>query len=89
MPRPKKTEVSEAVLAAEGKVKTPPTEEIILQYGDADWNIADLKEKAISAYVAEGHRRGRISKLVLYVKPEENKVYYVINDKNTGSADFD
>ncbi len=89
MPRLKKTEAPEAVHAAEGKVKTPPVEELILQYGGTDWNIADLKEKAISAYVAEGHRRGRISKLVLYVKPEENKVYYVINDKNTGSVNFD
>lgn len=88
MPRPKKTKDPETLLTVEEKVKTSPTEEVILQYGGTDWNIADLKEKVISAYVAEGHRRGRISKLVLYVKPEENKVYFVINGKNTGNIDF-
>jgi len=64
-------------------------EEIVIQYGNAEWNLAALKEKAIVDYVAKGHRRGRIAKLTLYVKPEERKVYYVMNDKTTGSVDFD
>ncbi len=68
--------------AAEDKV-------ICLQYGGGEWNVADLEEKAIAAYVGEGHRRGRIKKLIVYLKPEEHKVYYVINDKTTGSIDFD
>jgi len=61
----------------------------LLQYGGGEWSIADLEEKAIAAYVGEGHRRGRISKLSVYIKPEEKKLYYVINDKITGSTEFE
>ncbi len=66
-----------------------PTETVIIQYEGAEWELAALREKAITAYVAENHRRGSIKDLVLYVKPEERKVYYVVNGKNTGSADFE
>lgn len=69
--------------------KPVPTEEIIIQSGGSEWNLSALKETAIAAYTAEGHRRGRISKLTLYVKPEDRKVYYVVNDKITGSVDFE
>lgn len=63
-------------------------EEILVQYAGAEWDVSVLKEKAIGAFVAEGHQRGRIHKLALYVKPEEHRVYYVVNDKTTGSVDF-
>jgi hypothetical protein len=63
-------------------------ETTLIQYEDLELNVADLREKVISAYVEAGHRRGRISKLNLYIKPEDRKVYYVINDKTTGSVDF-
>jgi len=63
--------------------------ETLIQYGGGEWSVADLEEKAIAAYVAEGHRRGRISKLTVYLKPEERKIYYVVNNKTTGSVDFE
>jgi hypothetical protein len=63
-------------------------ESIVLQYDGLELNIAELKERVISAYVEAGHRRGRISKLNLYIKPEDRKVYYVINDKVSDSIDF-
>ncbi len=69
--------------------KPVPTEEVIIQSGGSEWNLSALKETVIAAYTAEGHRRGRISKLTLYVKPEDRKVYYVVNGKNTGSVDFE
>jgi len=73
------------------KTKTEDTMEklVCLQYGGAEWSVANLEEKAIAAYVAEGHRRGRIKKLTVYLKPEEHKIYYVVNDKMTGSVDFE
>lgn len=60
--------------------------EFVIQYGGSEWNTEDIAEKAVAAYVAEGHQRGRIKKLTVYVKPEEQKIYYVINDKATGST---
>jgi len=83
MPRQKKAALPET------EPQQTATEEMILQHDNGEWNLTELKEKAIAAYVAEGHRRGRIKKLTLYIKPEERKVYYVVNEKITGNIDFD
>ena len=48
----------------------------------------EKKAAAKAAYVAEGHRASSIKKLAVYIKPEERKAYYVINEKDTGSIDF-
>lgn len=63
-------------------------EEVFLQFGGEEWNVAQLKQAAQDAYVAEGHRASTIKKLSVYVKPEERKAYYVVNDKITGSVEF-
>lgn len=94
MPRKKKTDnapavVSEPVATTENSQTDAPQEELIVQYAGGEWSVAALKEKAIAAYVAEGHRRGNIKKFVLYVKPEEHMAYYVVNDKNAGGIDFE
>ena len=62
--------------------------EIIIQYGAMEWKGAELMEKAKAAYVAEGHRAAGIKSVSLYVKPEEKKAYYVVNEKTTGSIDL-
>lgn len=64
------------------------TEEVYLQYNGQEWALADLKKKVNDAYVAEGHRAADVKKTTLYVKPEEKKVYYVINDTSMGSVDL-
>ncbi len=87
-PKAPKTSRAPKTPKAPKEVKAP-TETVIVQYEGAEWEVAALREKAITAYVAENHRRGSIKDLVLYVKPEERKVYYVVNGKNTGSTDFE
>ena len=62
--------------------------EVYLQFGENEWNMAQILEQAKAAYVAEGHRVSAIKSLSLYVKPEEKKAYYVINEKTTGSIDL-
>ncbi len=64
------------------------TESIILQSAGIACDVNEVKERVIAAYVAAGHRRGRISKLEIYLKPEDRKAYYVINAKTTGSIDI-
>ncbi len=64
-------------------------ETIILQSAGVEWNVAELRKKVIDAYVSEGHRQGWIKTLELYVKPEDRKVYYVINGKTTGSVNIE
>ena len=34
------------------------------------------------------HKRTPITSLKLYLKPEENAAYYVINEKDTGKVDM-
>ena len=50
--------------------------------------MAQLKQAAQDAYVAEGHRASTIKKLSVYVKPEERKAYYVVNDKAAGNIEL-
>lgn len=70
------------------KAAAKKSEEIFVQFGGSEWSVAELKEAAKAAYVAEGHRASSIKKLAVYIKPEERKAYYVINEKDTGSIDF-
>ena len=63
-------------------------EELVIQYGVMEWKGAELMERAKAAYAAEGHRISSIKSLSLYVKPEERKAYYVVNEKTTGSIDL-
>ena len=63
-------------------------DEVFIQFGGSEWNSAELVEKAKAAFVAQGHRASTIKHLALYVKPEEQKAYYVINGKESGSVDL-
>jgi len=69
--------------------KAPMKEEILIQYDGGQWNVAELKEKAIVDYVQKGHQRGRIRKLAVYIKPQERRVYYVVNEQISGFVDFE
>ena len=72
-----------AVKAAPQKV-----EKMILQFQEGEWELSSVKEQAIAAYVAEGHRESGIRQLAVYVKPEEGRAYYVINEKAAGSVEL-
>jgi len=73
-------------MKSEGKVLQ---ETIVLQSAGVEWNIAELRQKVIDAYIASGHRWGNVKSLELYIKPEERKVYFVINGKVTDSVSID
>ncbi len=61
---------------------------IVVQFQNKDRNTDELlkqiKEDAISKGVSEADFR----KVDVYVKPEEQKVFYVVNDEVNGSIDF-
>lgn len=53
----------------------------------------EISEKEIIAQVkkdwtAQKNKIGDIKTIELYVKPEENSVYYVVNDDFTGSFEY-
>ena len=71
------------------KEKEAAKTEFVLQFQNSEINLASIEEKVKAKFVAEGHRAGCIRNLNIYVKPEEYKAYYVINDgKFAGQVDF-
>ena len=59
------------------------TTKIELQFGDKAVSEDELVSKAKKAYGGKD-----IKNLDIYVKPEEGKAYYVVNNDDTGSYDL-
>lgn len=83
-------EVAETVAAKVAKKTSSEKNvtEVYLQSGGAEWNISDCKDRAVAAFVKSGKKASAVKKLVIYLKPEEGKAYYVINDTENGSIDL-
>ena len=62
--------------------KTAVSENVFVQYLGSEITSADLIAKAKKASGVKSHKTVNV-----YVKPEENKVYYVV-DNNAGSFDL-
>lgn len=93
------TAVSEAAPKAAKKstakakkaAKEPVVPELVLQFEDngaQEANLGDVVAKIKAAYVAEGHRESSIKALRVYIKPQDWKAYYVINNKIEGQIDL-
>lgn len=78
----KKTTVKEEAKKVEKK------DEVFVQFAGEEYSVNEVMDKAKAAYVAEGHRAAAIKSVRLYIKPEERKAYYVINEKAAGSIDL-
>ena len=85
----KTTEVKKAVQEklpvkkAEAKIK------VVLQFGDRSVEADKIVETAQNKWKDEQKRSLKEMKsLDLYVKPEEGKVYYVANEKETGDFEI-
>ncbi len=61
---------------------------IVIQFGDrerkADELLNIIKDDAISKGISDDE----FDKIDVYVKPEEHKVFYVVNNEINGSIDF-
>ena len=68
--------------------KVEKKDEVFVQFAGEEFVVEDVMEKAKAAYIAEGHRACAIKSVRLYIKPEEKKAYYVINDKAAGSIEL-
>ena len=63
--------------------------EVFIEYQNQQTGEASVVEKVKAAFVASGHRVSSIKSLQIYIKPEEFKAYYVINDnKYSGEVDL-
>lgn len=84
----KKPAAKKASTAKTETKKAPKKDEVFVQFAGEEFVVEEVMEKAKAAYVAEGHRASAIKSVRLYIKPEERKAYYVINDKAAGSIDL-
>ena len=92
---PKKEVVKEIVEgAAEVKgaaakaVKEKVQPKVILEFYEHNADLNAVVDRVKSIYVADGHRESSIKSMQVYIKPEENSAYYVINDKINGRIDL-
>jgi hypothetical protein len=59
---------------------------VVLQLSSGEYRIAELIEQCKAAYLAEN--KAKIKNIDVYVKPADQKAYYVVNDKVAGSIDL-
>lgn len=95
----RKATVKAAAQAAESTVKKAEStvkkaasavkkvEETYLQYGEKEVNVKAVVDAAKAAF-KESNGRKAIKTLQVYLKPEENAAYYVINSEFTGKIDL-
>ena len=84
----KKADKKPAVKKASTAKTETKKDEVFVQFAGEEFVVEEVMDKAKAAYVAEGHRVSAIKSIRLYIKPEERKAYYVINDKAAGSIDL-
>ncbi|MBP3886883.1 MAG: hypothetical protein J6F30_04415 [Cellulosilyticum sp.] len=78
-------EVIKEVVKEVVKIVTP---EVYLQVAGFEFSSASFADQAREAWVASGHDENEIKSLKVYIKPEDQAVYYVVNETETGKFDF-
>lgn len=80
------TETKKAVAKA---TKKPVKEEVYLQYAGKEINKDELVKQVKEIWTKQlKNKVGDIATITLYLKPEENKAYYVVNGDVSGSLDL-
>lgn len=83
---PKKEEVKkEAPKAKVEKAAAPKAakvgkKEVFIQVGEREIRAEDIQKKVEAAYNAEGNKLKVEDDVRVYLKPEENMIYYVVNN---------
>jgi hypothetical protein len=61
---------------------------LTIQAAGVEATEADIKAAVKDAWVAQGNKVKEIDTLEIYVKPEEKKAYYVVNDTVNGAIEL-
>lgn len=81
----KKATVKTATTAPKTE-KSAVTYSYTIQFAGNEVTTEAITEKVKADYVAAGNKEDAIKDVKLYIKPEEFRVYYVINDEYTSSV---
>lgn len=94
-PAAKKTTTKRAATKKPAAKKTAPVKmpnsEVFVQFQGMEFSESSIMEQVVAAWEAEGKKVSAIKRAKLYVKPEDRKAYYVINEglKNGTSGAID
>ncbi len=66
---------------------TTQTEEMILQFNGNEVPMKEVSEKVKQDFTKNSNG-ANMENVRIYVKPEENKAYYVVNGAKSGSVDL-
>ena len=75
--------------AAKKTVKKEVTQTVYVQYAGKNVAVEDMLPKIKKVWQKAGNKIRDIKDVKLYVKPEDNTVYFVVNDEFCDSVDFD
>lgn len=70
------------------KAASSSTTEVFVEFYGQQSSVEAVEEKVKAAFVNEGHKMSTIKSLKIYLKPEEQAAYYVINDKFAGRVNL-
>ena len=91
MPAKKKETAAKAPAARKAKVVNTSAVKasVVLQYSDKSVTYDELTERVKQIWTKDlGKKIVDIDTLDLYIKPEENKVYFVVNNEPVGDFDL-
>ncbi len=91
MPKTKKAETAaaSAKMTVSRVAKKPVKETFYLQYGGREVSQEDLMRRVKEIWRKQLKRKvGEMATVTLYLKPEENRAYYVINGEESGYLDI-
>lgn len=55
------------------------TPQVYIQYMGNEFNQKEIVDRIVERYVSEGNKKSSIQSFEVYIKPEDNTAYYVIN----------
>lgn len=84
----KKATTTKKQKAKKETAKKEPTTNVILQFAGKELSAQEFTSRAKTDWIASGHKEDDLKDITLYIKPEDNAVYYVANGIDTGSIDF-
>ena len=62
--------------------------ETYVQVNGNEYKQSEILEKVEASFIEAGHKLTALKNLQLYIKPEDNAAYYVVNGEITGKVDL-
>lgn len=81
----KSTKASKEVVTEIIKIVTP---QVFFQYAGNELDAHTIIDQVKTNWLNAGHEENIIESIRVYIKPEENAAYYVINETETGKIDL-